>query len=176
MGKRDCLEWEADIVSRNNSIFPLNSACFAGLIAGSFLNEDDLRRRESGWVFCHPDYVNRCCITDRGRLFEVADRIAEAEGTTKKRIIRLFHNYLGTGRTTLGRAAKREQEKKPIFDTAIRKFYFSAKRLSLMNTLKRVRLNRICRVGCRCLCKEGSVAKRRFLLLFIASACSLPPV
>ena len=71
------------------------------------------------------------CITDRGRLLEVAGKVAAAKGTTKKRILRLFHNYLGTGRTTLGREVKREQERNPIFDAAIRKFYFSAKRLSL---------------------------------------------
>ncbi len=69
------------------------------------------------------------CITSRDRRLQVAKGIAEEYGTTAKRVLRLFYRYLATG--TLTGRRNREPEKRPDYDWAIQKFYFSSKKFSL---------------------------------------------
>lgn len=69
------------------------------------------------------------CITDKGHRLNVAKEIAASSQTTTKRVLRIFYRYLAKGE--LGSHPVREPKKRPDFDWAIQKFYFSAKRLSL---------------------------------------------
>lgn len=69
------------------------------------------------------------CITDRGHRLNVAKEIAASSKTTTKRVLRIFYRYLAKGE--LGSHPGREKKKRPDFDWAIQKFYFSSKRLSL---------------------------------------------
>ena len=69
------------------------------------------------------------CMTDRGHRLNMVKEISANSGTTAKRVLRIFYRYLARGE--LGSHPGREAKKWPVFDWAIQKFYFSAKRLSL---------------------------------------------
>lgn len=69
------------------------------------------------------------CTTDRGHRLNKAKEISARFQTTTKRVLRIFYRYLARGE--LGSHPMREPKKRPDFDWAIQKFYFSAKRLSL---------------------------------------------
>lgn len=69
------------------------------------------------------------CITDKGHRLSVAKEVAASTKTTVKRVLRIYYRYLA--RSELGSHPVREAKKRPDFDWAIQKFYFSAKRLSL---------------------------------------------
>ena len=72
------------------------------------------------------------CITDKSHRLKKVKEISASAGTTTKRVLRIFYRYLARGE--LGSYPKREPKKRPDFDWAIQKFYFSAKRLSLRAT------------------------------------------
>ena len=69
------------------------------------------------------------CITDRAFRSSLARETARQNGTTSRRILRLYYRYLATGKLM------EERERKPfeneVYNWAIRTFYFSAKKLSL---------------------------------------------
>lgn len=72
------------------------------------------------------------CITNRGYRLSMAKEVSASARTTTKRILRIYYRYLATG--ILGCHPKRELKKRPDYDWAIQKFYFSAKRFSLRAT------------------------------------------
>ncbi|MCD8170757.1 MAG: hypothetical protein LUE94_15890 [Clostridiales bacterium] len=75
------------------------------------------------------------CITDKKFRLDMAKRIAKENGTTKKRVLRIFYRYLA--RNVLlekGNKDKQQGKDERNFAWAIRKFYFSAKRMSLRDT------------------------------------------
>lgn len=69
------------------------------------------------------------CITDEAHRTEVFTAIARENNTTARRLRRLYHAYLARG--SLTRSKPRESVRKPDYEAAIRKYYFSAKRNSL---------------------------------------------
>lgn len=69
------------------------------------------------------------CIVDRGHRLNMAKEVAAKANTTTKRVLRVYYRYLATA--ALGSHPGRETKKRPEFDWAIQKFYFSSKRLSL---------------------------------------------
>lgn len=69
------------------------------------------------------------CITDEAHRTEVFAVIARENNTTARRLRRLYHAYLARG--SLTRSKPRESVRKPDYEAAIRKYYFSAKRNSL---------------------------------------------
>mgnify|MGYP002792633350 FL=1 len=69
------------------------------------------------------------CITDEAHRTEVFAAIARENNTTARRLRRLYHAYLARG--SLTRSKPRESVRKPDYEAAIRKYYFSAKRNSL---------------------------------------------
>lgn len=69
------------------------------------------------------------CITDKGHRLSMAKDISASSGTTIKRVLRIYYRYLAKGE--LGSHPGRESKRRPEFDWAIQRFYFSAKRLSL---------------------------------------------
>lgn len=69
------------------------------------------------------------CITDKPYRLSIAKEIAEREGTTPRRLLRMYYRYLATG--TLTEQKGRIPQSNPDYDWAIRTFYFSAKKLSL---------------------------------------------
>lgn len=74
-------------------------------------------------------------IVDGKSWLAMAKRIAEENGTTRKRILGLYYKYLA--RLVLMEKGGRERGKDRDvrnFDWAIRKFYFSAKKMSLRDT------------------------------------------
>ncbi|MCQ5145141.1 transposase family protein [Enterocloster bolteae] len=74
-------------------------------------------------------------IVDGKSRLAMAKKIAEENGTTRKRILGLYYKYLA--RLVLmekgGRAREKDEDGRN-FDWAIRKFYFSAKKMSLRDT------------------------------------------
>ena len=69
------------------------------------------------------------CITDEAHRTEVFAAIAREHNTTVRRLRRLYHAYLARG--SLTRSKPRESVRRPDYEAAIRKYYFSAKRNSL---------------------------------------------
>ena len=69
------------------------------------------------------------CITDEAHRTEVFAAIAREHNTTARRLRRLYHAYLARG--SLTRSKPRESVRRPDYEAAIRKYYFSAKRNSL---------------------------------------------
>lgn len=69
------------------------------------------------------------CMTDRDHRLSLVKEISANAKTTTKRVLRIYCRYLARGE--LGTHPVREAKKRPDFDWAIQKFYFSAKRLSL---------------------------------------------
>ncbi len=69
------------------------------------------------------------CITNKGHRLNIVKEISASSNTTTKRILRIYYRYLAKGE--LGTHLIREPKKQPVFDWAIQKYYFSAKRLSL---------------------------------------------
>ena len=69
------------------------------------------------------------CITDKAYRSALAKETAGGNGTTSRRILRLYYRYLATGK--LMQERRREPSENKVYDWAIRTFYFSAKKLSL---------------------------------------------
>ena len=69
------------------------------------------------------------CIMDSEYRQDLLGRIAKENGTTVRRLNRLFYRYLTQG--CLTQPKQREPAVRREFDDAIRKYYFSAKRNSL---------------------------------------------
>lgn len=69
------------------------------------------------------------CMTDRDHRLSIVKEISANSGTTTKRVLRIYYRYLAKGE--LGSHPGRESKRRPEFDWAIQRFYFSAKRLSL---------------------------------------------
>lgn len=72
------------------------------------------------------------CNTDRIHRLSIAKEISANSKTTTKRVLRIFYRYLAKGE--LGTHSVREPKKRPDYDWAIQRFYYSAKRLSLRAT------------------------------------------
>ena len=77
-----------------------------------------------------PLLQDETCITDRDARLQVAKEIAAESGATTKRIIRTFYRYLATAILVAHRKGNAGR-RRPDFDWAIQKFYYSSKRLSL---------------------------------------------
>lgn len=74
-------------------------------------------------------------IIDGKSRLAMVKKIAEENGTTSKRILRMYYRYLA--RLVLlekGKQNKERNEDEANFSWAIRKFYFSAKKMSLRDT------------------------------------------
>lgn len=69
------------------------------------------------------------CIMDEAHRTEVFAAIARENNTTARRLRRLYHAYLARG--SLTRSKPRESVRRPDYEAAIRKYYFSAKHNSL---------------------------------------------
>ena len=72
-------------------------------------------------------------ITDRSYRLSLAKEIAREQGTTYKRVLRLYYRYLAQGVLTSPKNCG-GRESRPEFDWAIKTFYFSAKKFSLRAT------------------------------------------
>lgn len=82
------------------------------------------------------------CITDAEHRREVADRIAADNRTTRKRVLRLYYRYLATGSPFTQKRQQEEPKQNEVFDWAIRKYYYSAKKFSLKATWELMLLER----------------------------------
>lgn len=71
-------------------------------------------------------------ILNRTQRMTKARSIAEENSTTAKRVLRLYYRYLATG--VLTEKKKREPQRQPDYDWAIRTYYFSSKKFSLRAT------------------------------------------
>lgn len=76
-----------------------------------------------------PILDNEECISNKAHRLSMVKEIAANAKTSTKRILRIYYRYLAKGE--LGSHPERETRKRPDYDWAIQKFYFSAKRLSL---------------------------------------------
>lgn len=81
-------------------------------------------------------------ITDKAARCKLAHLIAAANDTTPRRVLRLYYRYIATGQLLSPKA--HSPTPNPDFDWAIRKFYYSAKRLSLRGTYEMLLLQRFC--------------------------------
>ena len=72
-------------------------------------------------------------ITDRSYRLSLAKEIAREQGTTYKRVLRLYYRYLAQGVLTSPKNCG-GGESRPEFDWAIKTFYFSAKKFFLRAT------------------------------------------
>ena len=74
-------------------------------------------------------------IVDGKSRLAMAKRIAEENGTTRKRILGLYYKYL-TRLVLMEKGGRERGKDRDVrhFDWAIRKFYFSAKKMSLRDT------------------------------------------
>lgn len=82
------------------------------------------------------------CITDAEHRRAVADQIAADYKTTRKRVLRLYYRYLATGSPFCQKRQQEEPKRNEVFDWAIRKFYYSAKKFSLRATWELMLLER----------------------------------
>lgn len=73
--------------------------------------------------------LGETAIIDKSARIKVSKDIAEAQSTTYRRVLTLFYRYLATGQ--LISAKPRLPIRNSTYDWAIRKFYYSAKKLSL---------------------------------------------
>ena len=87
------------------------------------------------------------CITDAEHRRQVADQIAADNGTTRKRVLRLYYRYLATGSPFCQKRQQEEPKRNEVFDWAIRKFYYSAKKFSLRATWELMLLERYTKDG-----------------------------
>lgn len=86
---------------------------------------------------------DKTCIVDKKKRGMVAKCLADEFGTTKKRILNLYYKYLG--RQTLmepKNRKKKENENYKIFEWAINKYYFSAKKMSLRTSYEMMLLEK----------------------------------
>lgn len=74
------------------------------------------------------------CILDKTHLMKKAMEVAQRRHITKKRVLRLFYTYLGKGGLSIVRKRGALSERDQVFDKAIRKYYFSAKKMSLKDS------------------------------------------
>lgn len=81
-------------------------------------------------------------ITDKAARCKLAHLIAAANNTTPRRVLRLYYRYIATGQLLSPKA--RSPTPNPDFDWAIKKFYYSAKKLSLHGTYEMLLLQRFC--------------------------------
>lgn len=90
------------------------------------------KRRQS---MIRPLLMNANYIFDKKLRREEAIKIAKDYNTTEKRILRLYYMYLARGTTRKekekGSKSEKNKREKEEFDWAIKKYYFSAKRISL---------------------------------------------
>jgi len=84
---------------------------------------------EKRYQLIKPLLLDATCITDSKHRQKQAVEIAKDNHTSKERVLRLYYRYLATG--SLLDRKPREHQKRPEFDAAIKKYYFSAKRHSL---------------------------------------------
>lgn len=70
------------------------------------------------------------CITDKAARMRLALVQSREHGTTVRRILQLYYRYLATGRTFAPRTA-RAAPRNELFESAIRSYYYSARKLSL---------------------------------------------
>lgn len=82
------------------------------------------------------------CISDRSHRSNVARATAEEQGTTSKRILRLYYQYLATSVLIRKKEMKNETGYEEIFKWAINTFYFSAKKKSLKDAYDLMLLQR----------------------------------
>ena len=68
-------------------------------------------------------------VMDRELRHSVAQKIAGEHSTTVRRVLRLYYRYLATGQLILPK--NRKPAVNDVYEWAIRKFYFSAKKFSL---------------------------------------------
>lgn len=92
--------------------------------------QDRSLAEERRLALIQPLLQDEVCITDRETCLRVVKEIAVNSGATMKRILRVYYRYLATGTLTTRRKSGVIQ-RKPDYDWAIQKFYFSSKRLSL---------------------------------------------
>ena len=79
-------------------------------------------------------------ITDRSYRLALAKEIAREQGTTYKRVLRLYYRYLAQGVLTSPKNCG-GRESRPEFDWAIKTFYFSAKKFSLQACVVLIKLD-----------------------------------
>ena len=79
-------------------------------------------------------------ITDRSYRLALAKEIAREQGTTYKRVLRLYYRYLVQGVLTSPKNCG-GRESRPEFDWAIKTFYFSAKKFSLQACVVLIKLD-----------------------------------
>lgn len=82
------------------------------------------------------------CITNAEHRRQVADNIAAHNKTTRKRVLRLYYRYLATGSPFIQKQQKEEPKQNEVFDWAIRRYYYSAKKFSLKATWELMLLER----------------------------------
>lgn len=82
------------------------------------------------------------CITNAAYRRQVADNIAAHNKTTRKRVLRLYYRYLATGSPFIQKQQKEEPKQNEVFDWAIRRYYYSAKKFSLKATWELMLLER----------------------------------
>lgn len=77
------------------------------------------------------------CIKCKKKRIRLAKNIAVQYGTTERRILRLYYQYLSTGMLIKPKPPKSESKNEGTyknFEWAIRNFYYSAKKISLQTT------------------------------------------
>lgn len=70
------------------------------------------------------------CISDKSCRLKLTGDIAKDNGVSRRRVLNIYYRYLATGCTMRPRPRK-SPRKRDDFDSAIRKYYYSAKRFSL---------------------------------------------
>lgn len=132
----DCGLW---LISFSEPAAPLFVSSAVGLerieTPGSFLAAQKrplTKAEEQRLMLIKPLLDDERCMTDRGHRLNIVKEVAATASTTTKRILRIYYRYLAKGE--LGTHSVREPKKQPIFDWAIQRFYFTAKKLSLRAT------------------------------------------
>ena len=72
------------------------------------------------------------CISDKTLRYKMAAEAAQQHQTTTRRILRLYYRYLATGQVTTRREPRKRTQNNQAIERAIRRYYFGAKRLSLL--------------------------------------------
>lgn len=79
-----------------------------------------------------PMLDNEACISDQAVRQRLAAEAARDHGTNRRRVLRLYYQYLATGAVMKHRPPRhRPSEYEPFYKSAIQTFYYSAKRPSL---------------------------------------------
>jgi len=93
------------------------------------------KAEERRYAMIEPLLSDDIYIYDKSSRNELAKKCAESFGTTKKRVLRLYFQYMAK-RTLIKRknSTVSNNDKYKEFDWAIKKYYFSAKRISIKTT------------------------------------------